>query len=593
MAPKVLLVYPEMPLTYWSLRYALPVIGKKALFPPLGLQTVAAMLPADFELTLIDMNVEPLTESAVAGSDLVFTSSMIVQKDSLEEVIRLCNALGKPVVAGGPYPTSCHEEIRGVDHFVLNEAEITLPPFLRDLALGRAKPLYTSTDKPDLGLSPPPRFDLVRGEHYAHMALQYSRGCPHSCEFCDIIELFGRRPRTKSPAQLLRELEVLYQGGWRGSLFLVDDNFIGNRKEVKALLPQLIAWQRERGHPFTLFTEASLDLASDDELMDLMVAAGFDMVFMGIETPDLATLDAAGKQQNLKHDMLSSVRKIQGKGMEVAGGFIVGFDSDPEDIFDRQIRFIQEAAIPTAMVGLLTALPCTQLHKRLQAEGRLTLASSGGSNTHDLRLNFVPRMDERKLLDGYKRILSEIYDPDRYFQRCLRLLKALDRPRIAPRRIRLADLRAFCKSLLIQTFSRYSWAYWKFLAKGFSARPGMLAETVTMAVKGHHFFKITRNAMALDHFKGTLDRVARSFEAGTGDLGAGADPDQFAQWKARRDLALAQMWIRYGKLSKDFRGYADGAVARFQATLGELAARVNPPPAPGGRKSGQRDRILR
>jgi len=571
---KVLLVYPKMPATYWSLRYVLPFIGKKALFPPLGLLTVAAMLPADYEVRLLDMNVEPLTQAAVAWADLVFTSSMIVQKESLERAIRLCNELGKPVVAGGPYPTTCHDEIRGVDHFVLNEAETTLPPFLHDLALGQAKPLYTSTEKPDLRHAPTPRFDLVRGRPYAQMSLQYSRGCPHTCEFCDIIELFGRQPRTKTPHQLLRELDAIYLAGWRGSLFLVDDNFIGNRKEVKALLPQLIDWQRQRNFPFTLFTEASLDLADDDQLMDLMIGAGFDMVFMGIETPDVATLKAAGKQQNLKADMLTSVRKIQKKGMEVSGGFIVGFDSDAEDIFDRQVEFIQEAAIPTAMVGLLTALPKTHLHHRLQLEGRLTEATGGGNNTHDLRLNFVPRMDSHKLLEGYKRVLAEIYDPDRYFERCLKLLRTMTHASPAPRRIGIMELRALVMSLCVQTFSRYSWVYWKFLVKGILARPRMAAETMTMAVKGHHFFRITQNLLELDRFKSTLDQVARAFEARMANIKGDDHLKKLAELKAYRDLVLEQIRICYSNLNRDFRGYADEAVTSFQATLDELIANL-------------------
>jgi radical SAM superfamily enzyme YgiQ (UPF0313 family) len=582
---KVLLVYPEMPVTYWSLRYALPFIGKKAVFPPLGLLTVAAMLPSDFQLTLLDMNVEPLTRAAVAEADLVFTSAMIIQKASLERVIKLCNELGKPVVAGGPYPTSCHDQIPGVDHFVLNEAEITLPPFLQDLALGRAKPLYTSTEKPDLRLTPIPRFDLIRGRPYAQMALQYSRGCPHNCEFCDIIELFGRRPRTKTPDQLLGELEAVYQAGWRGALFLVDDNFIGNRKEVKALLPPLIQWQRERNRPFTLFTEASLDLASDEPLMDLMIEAGFDMVFLGIETPDAATLQAAGKQQNLKSDLLASVRKIQRKGMEVAGGFIVGFDNDADDIFERQVRFIQAAAIPTAMVGLLTALPHTQLHHRLQREGRLTESTGAGNNTHDLRLNFVPRMDPRKLIDGYKRVLAEVYNPDRYFERCLGLLRTMRRSASAPRRIRLMELRALVMSLVVQTFSRYGWAYWKFLLRAFLARPQMVPETMTMAVKGHHFFRITRNLLELDRFKSSLSRLAKAFEGRLEGIKGEDYANRLADLKAYRDQALEQMRSRYGKLNQDFRSYADEAVASFKATLDELVARLDrhvERPAAGG-----------
>ena len=569
---KVLLVYPEMPPTYWSLKYALPFIGKKAIFPPLGLLTVAAMLPRDWDLSLVDMNVEPLREAAVAQADLVLVSAMIVQKDSLERVIQLCRRLGKPIVAGGPYPTSCHGQIQGVDHFVLNEAETTLPAFLRDFERGRARAVYTSTERPDLSLSPPPRFDLVRREDYAEMALQYSRGCPYNCEFCDIIELFGRRPRVKTPAQLLREMELLHQSGWQGPLFLVDDNFIGNRREVRALLPELTRWQRERQHPFSLFTEASLDLAEDEPLMAEMVQAGFNMVFMGIETPDLCTLKATAKPQNLKSDLLASVRKIQRAGLEVAGGFIVGFDSDADDIFERQIRFIQEAGIPTAMVGLLTALPGTQLHRRLRSEDRLTAESGGGNNTHDLRLNFLPRMDTRKLIEGYKQILAEIYAPSRYFERCLRLLASLKRHRASSRKIRLTELRAFVLSLFIQTFSHYTLAYWLFIIRGFLARPRMAPETITMAIKGHHFFKMTRGVLELDRFKLALSGLERAFADRVRASAASGRTGRLRELKAYRDQLLGQVRGRYRKVPKDFRKAADDALGAFRASLDERLA---------------------
>ena len=580
MGLRVLLVYPEMPPTYWSMKYALRFIGKKASLPPLGLLTVAAMLPEDYEITLVDMSVEPLSEAAVACADLVFTSSMLIQKESLEKVIRLCRNHGTRVVAGGPYPTSCHERIEGVDHFVLNEAEVTLPRFLEDFERGRAERIYSDPTKPDLALTPPPRFDLIRGKKYSSMSLQFSRGCPHSCEFCDIIELFGRKPRTKTPAQFLNELSIVYEEGWRGSLFVVDDNFIGNRKEVKALLPRVALWQQERDYPFSLFTESTLNLADDDHLMDGMVSAGFNMVFVGIETPDLCTLEATGKRQNLRSDMLSSVRKIQAKGMEVSGGFILGFDTDPEDIFDRQIGFIQDAAIPVAMVGLLTAVPNTQLYRRLEAEGRLT-QESGGNNTHDLRLNFVPRMDLGKLLAGYRRVLSEIYRPDRYFDRCLKLLRSLNTHRTSHRRVKTAELRAFVLSLLRQTFSSYSWAYWKFLVRGFLAKPWMTAETVTMAVKGHHFFKMTRCVLEVDRFVRTLEGIARSFEE---TVRNGPAPDlqvRVAELTAYRDRVVARMRSRYRRLHRDFRVYAEEAIADFQATMDDVIARlsVGLPPA--------------
>jgi radical SAM superfamily enzyme YgiQ (UPF0313 family) len=489
---RALLVYPELPPTYWSMTYALPFIGKRSSIPPLGLLTVAALLPSEWELTLVDMNVEPLQRSAVSRADVVFTSSMIVQRESHERVVRLCNEAGTPVVAGGPYPSSGHEGIEGVDHFVLGEAEAALPRFLADFREGRAGRVYRGAGRPDLAQTPPPRFDLVKRRRYSTMAVQYSRGCPHSCEFCDIVELFGHRPRTKTADQLLRELTLLYDSGWRGSVFVVDDNFIGNVRGVKALLPQVAEWQRERGYPFGLFTESTLALAEDAELMDGMVAAGFNMVFVGIETPDRETLASVGKRQNLRSDMLASVRTIQGKGMEVSAGFVLGFDTDPSDIFDRQIRFIEESGIPSAMVSLLTALPGTRLHERLRREGRLTGESCGGNNTHDLRLNFVPRMDATALLAGYRKVLSRIYDPDRYFARCLDLLRSVNPHRTSARRITLTEVRALLFSLVRQTFSSYSLSYWKFLAKGLLARPRMLAETVTMAVKGHHYFRMTR-----------------------------------------------------------------------------------------------------
>ena len=495
MTVRALLVYPELPPTYWSMTYALPFVGKKASIPPIGLLTVASLLPADWAVTLVDMNVERLRASDVAAADLVLTSSMIVQRESHERVVRLCNEVGTPVVAGGPYPTSGHEQIEGVAHFVLGEAEVSLPPFLADFAEGRALPVYRATSRPDLGLTPPPRFDLAKLKRYSTMAVQYSRGCPHTCEFCDIVELFGHRPRTKGADQFLAELTLLYDSGWRGSVFVVDDNFIGNGKEVKALLPRVAAWQRERGHPFGLFTEATLALAEDPGLMDGMVAAGFNMVFVGIETPDRETLASVGKRQNLRSDMLASVRTIQRKGMEVSAGFVLGFDTDPVDIFDRQVRFIQESGIPSAMVSLLTALPGTRLHERLRREGRLAGESSGGNNTHDLRLNFVPRRDARELVAGYRKVLSEIYDPERYFARCLDLLRSIKPHRTSARRITLTELRALLFSLVRQTFSSYSLSYWKYLVRGLLARPRMLAETVTMAVKGHHFFRMTRDVL--------------------------------------------------------------------------------------------------
>jgi radical SAM superfamily enzyme YgiQ (UPF0313 family) len=573
MGHKVLLVYPRMPPTYWSFRYAMPFIGKKAAFPPLGLLTVAALLPEDFEVFLVDMNVRRLTDSDIEWADVVFTSSMIVQRDSLDEVIRRCQALGKPVVAGGPYPTSMNANIPGVDHFVLNEAETTLPLFLEDYLRGQAKPIYRDTAKPNIARTPMPRFDLIRFGDYANMALQYSRGCPYSCEFCDIIEMFGRVPRNKTPEQFVSEMDMLYVRGWRGALFVVDDNFIGNRREVKELLRLVAAWQMERDYPFPLFTEATVNLAQDEELMDLMRAAGFNMVFLGIETPVEESLLETHKHQNLRFDMLEAVRRIQGKGMEVSGGFVLGFDTDPPDIFDRQVRFIREAGIPTAMVGLLTALPNTQLYRRLRAENRLT-EDSGGNNTFDFKLNFVPKMDTRELLAGYKRLLSNLYDPDNYFQRCLQLLRNLKIHKTSRRRIKRTELRAFFRSLLVQTFSSYGWSYWKFLTRAFFMKPNLTSETVTMAVKGHHFFKMTRRVLEVEHFEEKVERLARAFRERAAGVRVPDFEREIADLRAYRDRVFRDARLEYRRLHKDFRAQAEQSFQRLTASMDEIIAHL-------------------
>src|SRR5574341_610300 len=348
---KVLLVYPEFPETYWSFRHALRFESKRAAFPPLGLLTVSAMLPEAWERRLVDLNVQPLKAADIEWADLVMVSAMLVQKQSLLRVVAMCKERGKRVAAGGPYVST------------------------------RGKPL--------------PDFRLADIKRYSAMPVQYSRGCPFQCEFCDIIEIYGRVPRTKSNEQMLAELDALLRLGWRGMVFIVDDNFIGNKRNVKKLLPELADWSERHGRPFSFITEASVNLAEDDELLDGMRRARFRRVFLGIETPVEASLKEAQKGQNLRGDLLDSVRKIQSYGMEVMAGFIVGFDNDPDDIFERQIRFIRESAIPMAMVGLLSALPDTQLWRRLEREGRLLVESTG--NNTDGSLNFIPRMDAARL----------------------------------------------------------------------------------------------------------------------------------------------------------------------------------------------------
>ncbi|HQJ23688.1 MAG TPA: radical SAM protein, partial [Rectinema sp.] len=388
----------------WGFKYALKFIGKRASLPPLGLCTVAALLPEGYECRLVDMNVSRLSTEDILWADMVFISAMLVQKASFEEVVRRCNALKRMVVAGGPYPTSRNGEIEGVNHFVLNEAEITLPRFLDDLERGTPLRIYSDSTKADMRDTPVPRFDLLEIKRYNSLALQFSRGCPFSCEFCDIIEMFGRVPRTKPVSHFLDEMERILALGFRGSIFVVDDNFIGNAARVKELLREIETWQRRNARPFSFFTEASVNLAQDDELLDLMVRAGFEMVFLGIESPAEESLQSAGKRQNLRGDLLGSVEKIQRAGLEVCGGFIVGFDTDTSDIFGRQFEFIQSSAIPGAMMGLLTALPNTKLYRRLRSENRL-LCETSGNNTHELDVNFIPVMERDELLKGYKEVM--------------------------------------------------------------------------------------------------------------------------------------------------------------------------------------------
>ena len=491
---KVLLVYPEFPDTYWSFRHALKFEGKRAPFPPLGLLTVSAMLPESWERRLVDMNVRRLRDSDIEWADLVFCSAMIVQKESLEGVVGRCKARGKRVVVGGPYVSTSAEHLPAADHIFVGEAEATLPLFLEDLERGEPKPFYRAAERPALTATPIPHFQLAELDRYSAMSIQYSRGCPFSCEFCDIIEIYGRVPRTKTNAQVLTELDALRATGWRGLVFIVDDNFIGNKKNVRRLLPDLVEWSESHGRPFSFITEASVNLAEDDALLDAMRRANFRRVFLGIETPVEESLKEAQKGQNTRRDLLESVRKIQSYGMEVMAGFIVGFDNDPEDIFDRQINFIRESAIPLAMVGLLTALPDTQLWRRLKKEGRLLKESGGNNVVTEAALNFVPRMDTARLLEGYKRILSTIYSPAEYYQRALDCLSHLTQGP-EPRTTRLtSDIAAFARvALVLGLLDSARMDFWRYMKRTVTEHRQNFAHAVTLAAMGYHFRKLTRS----------------------------------------------------------------------------------------------------
>jgi radical SAM superfamily enzyme YgiQ (UPF0313 family) len=487
---KILLINPEYPNTYWSFRHALTFEGKRSAFPPLGLLTVSAMLPRSWERRLIDLEVGPLKDSDIDWADMIFLTAMLVQKDSLRSVVARCKARGKRVVIGGPYVTTNTESLPDADHIFLGEAETTLPEFIQDLERGEAKRLYQAAERPALSTAPVPDFGLADLRRYSAMSVQYSRGCPFQCEFCDIIEIYGRIPRTKSIEQMITELDALRATGWHGTVFIVDDNFIGNKRNVKKLLPALAEWQERNGRPFEFLTEASVNLADDDDLLEGMRRAGFDRVFLGIETPVEESLLEAQKKQNIKVSLLDSVRKIQSYGMEVMAGFIVGFDTDPEDIFERQINFIRESAIPLAMVGLLTALPDTQLWRRLKREGRL-LAESAGNNT-SFDLNFVPKMDSARLIAGYQSVLQTIYRPSEYYQRALECLKRVPPGVKTPHHYSLVNgfVSLARMTLRLGILDSERREYWRFFRRAVAEHREKFAEAMRLAAMGYHFRKL-------------------------------------------------------------------------------------------------------
>jgi radical SAM superfamily enzyme YgiQ (UPF0313 family) len=496
---KVLLVYPEYPVTFWSFKYALSFISKKASFPPLGLLTIAAMLPEEWELRLIDMNVRKLRDKDILWADYVYISAMIVQAESVKDVLQRCKSLGRKIVAGGPLFTTGHEEYAGmVDHFVLNEAEETLPAFLRDLKNGTPEGMYTTPNWADLSRSPVPRRELVRTRDYGAMNIQYSRGCPFDCEFCNITSLFGRVPRTKTKDQLIAELDSIHALNWKGCVFIVDDNFIGNKVKLKReILPAMIEWMTRTNYPFTFTTEASINLADDEELMGLMAQAGFDTVFVGIESPNEESLDECGKRANKGRDMIASIRKMQQFGLEVQGGFIVGFDSDPPEIFDRMISFIQESSVVTAMVGLLNALPSTKLYSRLTKEGRL-LERTSGNNT-DFSINFVPSMEYDRLVGGYKRVMQNIYSPKQYYKRVKTFLQNYTPGDNRVFHIRFNYVMALPKSIIrIGILGRERFQYWKLFFWSLFRRPKLFPHAITLSIYGFHFRKMVKGLAKRD-----------------------------------------------------------------------------------------------
>lgn len=485
---KILLVYPEFPDTFWSFKHALRFLHKKAASPPLGLLTVAALLPPDWEKRLVDLNVVSLTSTDLAWADYVFISAMIVQQESARAIISQCKDFGVKVVAGGPLFTMEHEHFPEVDHFILNEAELTMPLFLADLANGCAQLLYATTEYADIRQTPAPSWELVNLKHYETFSIQFSRGCPFSCDFCNVTALLGHRPRTKTAAQIIAELDNLYALGWRKGIFFVDDNFIGNKKQIKAeILPALIAWRKGKtGMPFS--TEVSINLVDDQELLSLMTRAGFDTVFVGIETPNEGSLTECSKTQNKGRDLVECVKQLQRAGLQVQGGFIVGFDNDPPSIFQQQIEFIQKSGIVTAMVGLLQAPPGTRLFERMQKEHRLVDEMSG--DNVDGSTNIIPLMGLETLREGYRKLLVQLYAPKQYYERILTFLREYHPPKMEYQ-LDMQYVLAFGRSIYqLGIRGKERVQYWRLFFWTLFNHPRLFPLAITLAVMGFHFRQV-------------------------------------------------------------------------------------------------------
>ncbi len=491
---KALLVYPRHPDTFWSFRHAVKVSSKRAVFPPLGLLTVGSMLPQEWDKKLIDMNVSNLTDSDILWADYVFISAMVVQRESVGNVIRRCRRLNANMVAGGPLFTSESEEFEELDHLVLDEAEITLPLFLEDLSKGSTKHIYTSQERPDITRTLLPMWSLIDMKKYTAMSLQYSRGCPFDCDFCSVAVLNGRNVRTKSSDQTMAELDALYDRGWRSDVFIVDDNFIGNKRKLKEeILPALIEWQQNRKYPFPLSSQVSINLADDEDLVRLLVTAGFDRVFVGIESPNEESLVECNKHQNEHRDIVASVKKLQNHGLQVQAGLILGFDSDPVSIFKSQIKLVQQSGIVMAMVGLLNAPRGTRLYQRMADEKRLVEEKATGDNT-DCSMNFVPKMERATLVSGYKEVLTTLYSPKQYYSRIKMFLKEY-RPQ---RRKAISQLKwwhvwAWIRSMwFLGITDQGRIYYWRFVLSTLMRRPRSFLLSMTLAVYGFHFWKVAR-----------------------------------------------------------------------------------------------------
>lgn len=481
----ILLIYPEFPDTFWSFKHALNFVRRKASSPPLGLVTIASMLPVEWHKRLVDLNVSPIKPDDLKWADLVFVSAMVVQRDSAFKVIDLCKDAGLTVVAGGPLFSGEYESFDHVDHFVLNEGEITLPEFLKDWAAGNPQRIYRSADYADMAQSPVPMWELVDMDNYDSMSIQLSRGCPFNCDFCNITAMLGHRPRLKTTAQILAELDKMYALGWHRNVFFVDDNFIGNKQFLKNdLLPAIIEWRKNKPG-FKFLTEASINLADDDELMHMMAKAGFNSVFVGIETPDEDSLEECHKRQNRNRNLVDCVKAMQSNGLQVMGGFIVGFDSDKPSIFRRQIEFIQNAGIVTAMVGLLQAPNGTELYRRMERENRLVQEMSG--DNADGSTNIIPKMDINILKNGYHEIVDQIYSPKLFYTRVKKFLEVYQ-PVEQVVTLEIQEVLALFRSIYhigIRGHGRRY--YWRLFFWSLFKAPRKFTLAITFSIYGYHF----------------------------------------------------------------------------------------------------------
>ena len=583
---RILPVYPEFPDTFWRFRKSVEYIGKRAAMPPTGLATVMAMVPEDkFEIqNMIDLNVEPLTDERLINTDFVFTSTMIVQEESHNEVIRRAHKFGKKVVAGGPFATTYPDRI-DADYIVAGEAEVTLGPFLEDLLDGTTRGEWTESSvagrnnlvqltkggKVKLERTPIPNWGILDLTKYSSAAIQFSRGCPFNCDFCDITKLFGKESRTKTPAQMINELDALYDRGHRGSVFFVDDNFIGNRVAVRGLLPVLTEWQKERKYPFSFYTEASLNLAWDAnaDILRGMRDAGFDYVFLGIESVDDDVLKAMHKKQNTQMSQYDAIKTIQRAGLEVSGGFIIGSDGEKESVFDDLFKFIQKSGIVIPMPGLLTAVRGTDLYKRLEGEGRIN-RESDGNNTHQLGFNFETQQDEGFLIEGYKGLIGKLFNHQNYFERCRVLRDNLGDQRTLSIG-GIEGLSAFVKTLYRLVPARGGWEYLKHLRRNIGR--GRFGKAVTQAIKLDHLYSITRATIEADEFVPEVDNMYIQFVNRASEIYSDSKKEvsvrvNMISDKARRLIIEAEE--RYERLHKDFRNRAGVAFEDFRVRVNEV-----------------------